>query len=199
MTRNCMYLRTLLAALTVAGLGHSPTGAAQTPEQEKLWEAQRAQAQADRKAKAEVLAQQRAARMADPMAWVRTLNPLSTGGWQFRAVAADGSWAAYSTDHQMKRAGHLVTVWLREEYPEPQRNSGGDIYLSNVEKVQYDCSNERGRALLIIYYAENNIAGSQTSEASDIKQAPWDPIVPGTRSEYIYQWACEAGAGRAHP
>src|SRR5271154_3292095 len=113
MTRNCMYLRTLLAALTVAGLGHSPTGAAQTPEQEKLWEAQRAQAQADQKAKAEQLAQQRAARKADPMAWVRTLSPLSTGGWQFRAVAADGSWAAFSTDHQLKRSGRLVTVWLR--------------------------------------------------------------------------------------
>ena len=148
------------------------------------------------KAKSEQLAQQRAARKADPMAWVRTLNPLSAGGWQFRAVAPDGSWAAYSTDHQLKRSGHLVTVWLRQEYPEPQRSNGGDVYLSNVEKIQYDCSNERGRALLIIYYAENNIAGSQTSEATDIKQAPWDPIVPGTQSEYIYQWAC--GAGR-HP
>ena len=95
------------------------------------------------------------------MAWVRTFNPLSAGGWQFRSVAPDGSWAAYSTDHQMKRSGHLVTVWLRQEYPEPQRNAGGEIYLSNVEKIQYDCANERARALLIIYYAENNIAGSE--------------------------------------
>jgi len=202
--RNCVmarrfYLWTVSAALAGAGIGHSTAAAAQTPDQQQAWDAQRAQSLVQQQAKAETLTQQRAARKADPMSWVRTLSPLSNGGWQFRAVAADGSWAAYSTDHQMKRAGHLVTVWLREEYPEPQRNSGGDIYLSNVEKVQYDCSNERGRALLIIYYAENNIAGSQTSEASDIKQAPWDPIVPGTRSEYIYQWACEAGAGRAHP
>ncbi|HEX9139642.1 MAG TPA: surface-adhesin E family protein, partial [Steroidobacteraceae bacterium] len=118
---------------------------------------------------------------------------------QFRAVAADGSWAAYSTDHQMKRAGRLVTVWLRQEYPEPQRSNGGDIYMSNVEKIQYDCANERARALLIIYYSENNISGTQQSEATDIKQAPWDPIVPGTQSESLYQWACEAGAGKAHP
>lgn len=188
----------LSAALAGVLLIHSPTGGAQTPEQEKAWEAQRAQSQADAKLRAERLAEQRAVRKADPMAWVRTLNPLSTGGWEFRAVAPDGSWAAYSTDHQLKRSGHLVTVWLRQEYPEPQRSNGGDVYLSNVEKIQYDCSNERGRALLIIYYAENNIAGSQTSEATDIKQAPWDPIVPGTQSEYIYQWACGAGAGR-HP
>jgi hypothetical protein len=191
--------QTLSALMAGASLMHSPAGSAQTPEQEKLWQAQRAQTLADEKAKAEQLAKQRAERKADPMAWVRTLNPMSTGGWQFRAVAADGSWAAYSTDHQMKRAGHLVTVWLRQEYPEPQRSNGGDIFLSNVEKIQYDCANERARALLIIYYSENNISGTQQSEATDIKQAPWDPIVPGTQSEYIYQWACEAGAGKAHP
>ena len=189
MTRYRLW--TLTISLALASLAHSPIGTAQTPEQQKLWDAQNAQSLADQKAKAEQLAQQRAARKADPMAWVRILNPLSAGGWQFRAVAPDGSWAAYSTEHQMKRSGHLVTVWLRQEYPEPQRNSGGDIYLSNVEKIQYDCSKERGRALLIIYYAENNIAGSQTSEATDVKQAPWDPIVPGTQSEFIYQWACD--------
>jgi hypothetical protein len=191
--------RTLAALMAGVGLMHSPAGTAQTPEQEKLWQAQRAQTLADEKTKAEQLARQRAERKADPMAWVRTLNPMSAGGWQFRAVAADGSWAAYSTDHQMKRAGHMVTVWLRQEYPEPQRSNGGDIFLSNVEKIQYDCANERARALLIIYYSENNISGAQQSEATDIKQAPWDPIVPGTQSEYIYQWACEAGAGKAHP
>lgn len=112
------YLWPLAAALAGAFLIHSRMVAAQTPEQQKVWEAQRAQSLADQKAKSEQLAQQRAARKADPMAWVRTLNPLSAGGWQFRAVAPDGSWAAYSTDHQMKRSGHLVTVWLRQEYPE---------------------------------------------------------------------------------
>ncbi len=162
-----------------------------------MWEAQRAQAQAAEKAKAERLTAERAARKADPMAWVRTLNPMVSGGWQFRAVAPDGSWASFSTERQMKRSGHLVTAWLRQEYPEPQRSSGGDFYLSNVEKVQYDCGNERARALLIIYYAENNISGSEQSEATDVKQAPWIPIVPGTESENIYLWACETG-GKSH-
>jgi hypothetical protein len=172
---------------------------AQTPEQQKMWDEQRAQRQADEKLKMEKLAGQRAARKADPMAWVRTLNPLSDGGWQFRSVAPDGSWASFSTEHQLKRSGHLVTAWLREEYPEPQRSDNGNIYMSYVEKIQYDCANERARALLIIYYSENNIAGSQESDATDIKQAVWVPIVPGTPSENIYQWACGAGNGKAHP
>jgi hypothetical protein len=190
----------LIAGALTAGacLLHTGMSTAQTPEQTKLWEAQRAQSQAAEKAKAEQLAVQRAARKADPMGWVHTLNPMTAGGWQFRTVAPDGSWASFSTEHQMKRSGHLITVWLREEYPEPQRNSGGDIYFSYVEKIQYDCANERARALLIIYYSENNITGSETSEATDVKQAAWVPIVPGTQSENVYQWACEAAGGKTH-
>jgi hypothetical protein len=184
----------LLACACLAHLGPS---AAQTPEQQQLWDAQRAQQQADAKVKAERLAAQRAARKADPMAWVRTLNPMTEGGWEFRTVAQDGSFASFSTEHQLKRSGHLVTAWLRQEYPEPQHSDGGTTYLSNVEKVQYDCANERARALLVVYYSENNVAGSEQSEAPDPKQAPWIPIVPGTQSERIYQWACESG-GKAH-
>ena len=172
---------------------------AQTPEQQKMWDAQRAQAQADEKARTEKLGAQRAARKADPMAWVRTLNPLAAGGWQFRTVASDGSWASFSTEHQMKRSGHLVTAWLRQEYPEPQRSNNGGIYLSYVEKIQYDCANERARALLIIYYSENNITGSEESDATDVKQAVWVPIVPGTPGESIYQWACGGGNDKTHP
>jgi hypothetical protein len=176
-----------------------PAAVGQTPEQEKMWAEQRAQAQAEEKAKAERLARQREARRADPMAWVRTLDPLSSGGWTFRSVGADGSWATYSTEHQMKRSGHLVTAWLRREFPEPQRSGAGDVYLSDVEKVQYDCGKERARVLLVIYYADNNLAGSQQTEEADPKQTSWDPIVPGTQSELIFHWACGAGSTGARP
>jgi hypothetical protein len=188
----------MAGALSGVCLLQSAICAAQTPEQQKLWDAQRAQVQVDEKARAEKLAAQRAARKADPMSWVRILNPLAAGGWQFRSVAPDGSWASFSTEHQLKRSGHLVTAWLRQEYAEPQRSNSGGIYLSYVEKIQYDCADERARALLIIYYSENNITGSEESDATDIKQAVWVPIVPGTPSEDIYQWVCAAGNARTH-
>jgi hypothetical protein len=192
------YRCLVASALAAVCLLHSALCAAQTPEQQKMWDAQRVQAQADAKARADKLAAQRAARKADPMAWVRTLNPLTAGGWQFRSVASDGSWASFSTEHQLKRSGHLVTAWLRQEYPEPQRSSSGGIYLSYVEKIQYDCAKEQARALLIIYYAENNITGSEESDATDVKQAVWVPIVPGTPAENLYQWACAAGDAKSH-
>ena len=117
----------------------------------------------------------------------------------FRSVATDGSWAAYSTEHQLKRSGHLVTAWLRQEYPEPQHNAAGDAYFSDVEKVQYDCGNERARVLLAIFSAANNLAGAQQSEEPDQKQVPWEAIVPGTQSELIFHWACGAASTGARP
>ncbi len=185
--------------LTAACVMHNSAAVAQTPEQAKMWEAQRIQAQAEEKAKAELLAKQREARRADPMAWVRTLDPMSAGGWAFRTVAPDGSWATFSTDHQLKRSGHLVTAWLRQEYPEAQRSGAGDMYSSNVEKVQYDCAKERARVLLVVYYLQNNLAGSQQTDEADPKQLPWDAIVPGTQSEFIFHWACAEGSTGARP
>src|SRR5258708_16800191 len=97
--------RRLIAGSVAAGacLLLGAVCAAQTPEQQKMWDAQRAQAQAEEKVRAEKLAAQRAARKADPMAWVRTLNPLAAGGWQFRSVAPAGLWASFGTDHHRKR------------------------------------------------------------------------------------------------
>jgi hypothetical protein len=193
--RRTSTRRLAAAVLVAAAATHYSAGVAQTPEQEKMWEAQRAQAQAEQRAAAEQLARQRAARRADPMAWVRTLDPMSAGGWVFRAVGAEGAWATFSTDHQLKHSGHVVTAWLRQEFPEPQRSAAGEMYLSDVQKVQYDCGKERARVLLIIYYSDNNLAGTQQSEEADPKQVRWDPIVPGTQSEYVFHWTCGGSAG----
>jgi surface-adhesin protein E len=197
--RSTAYRRLAAAVLAAAVVMHHSPAAAQTPEEKKMWEAQRAQAQVEEKINAERLAKQREARRADPMSWVRTLDPMSSGGWVFRAVGADGSWAAFSTEHQLKRSGRLVTAWLRQEYPEQQRSAAGDTYSSDVERVQYDCAKEQARTLLAIYYAGNNLTGSQQSEQADPKQAAWDPIVPGTQSETIFHWACGAGSAGARP
>ena len=99
----------------------------------------------------------------------------------------------------MKRSGHLVTAWLRQEYPEPHRSAAGDMYSSDVEKVQYDCAKQRSRVLMVIYYTENNLAGNQQTEEADPKQIDWDPIVPGTRSETIFRWTCGDDSAGARP
>jgi hypothetical protein len=190
----------LAASMLIAvGTMHSATVVGQTPEEQKLWEVQRAQIHADEKAKADLLAKQRDARKADPMAWVRALDPMTEGGWVFRAVGADGSWATFSTEHQMKRSGHQVTVWLRQEYPEPQRSADGDFFASDVEKIQYDCTKAKAQVLLAIYYTQNNLSGNQQTEEADPKQAAWDAIVPGTQSEIIFRWACATGSTGARP
>jgi len=191
------WLPSLAAALACLALG-SLNAAAQTPEQERAWESQRAQSIVEEKAREERLNRERAARRADPMAWVRTRNPLSAGGWEFRAVAGDGAWATYSTPHQAKRSGRMVTVWLRQEFAEPQA-AGNGPYSSLVEKVQYDCSKDRARSLVTIYYSDNDLQGTTQTEESDEKTAGWTSIVPGTREEIDFLWACGAGNSARGP
>jgi len=70
--------------------------------------------------------------------------------------------------------------------------------LSVVEKAQYDCGKQQERPLLVIYYSGNNLLGSEETEQADPKVAEWNPIVPGTRDETNFLWACnlDKTAGR---
>ncbi|HEX4150817.1 MAG TPA: surface-adhesin E family protein [Steroidobacteraceae bacterium] len=181
-----------LAALALAAAALASTGSpvfAQTPDQEKAWAEDRARAAADAKATQERAVQERAARKTNPMGWVRTLDPMPSGGWEFRSVANDGSWAVYSSTHQLKRSGQIMTVWMRYEYAETQTADSGP-YLSAVEKTQFECKKEETRNLLVVYYGANNIQGNQQTEENDAKTTPWNPIVPGTREESNFLWAC---------
>jgi hypothetical protein len=187
MTHQARLSAAVLAAISLGLLGSKGFG--QTPEQEKNWAEDRARANAEAKAGQERLAQERAARKADPMAWVRTLDPMASGGWEFRSVATDGSWAVFSSTHQFKRSGQIVTVWMRHEYAETQTADGGP-YLSAVEKTQFDCKKDQSRNLLVVYYSANNIQGNEQTDEADAKNTPWSPIVPGTRDESNFLWAC---------
>jgi hypothetical protein len=180
-------VRAAVTALTFALW--AVTASSQTPEQQKAWDAERERAVAAEKARAEQLARERAARKADPMGWVRTLDPMTSGGWEFRSVGSDGSWAVFSSTHQLKREGQLVTIWMRHEYAEPQTGDDGQ-YLSAVEKEEYDCKKQKSRTLMIVYYAANNIQGNQQTEEEDPKTAAWSAIIPGTRDETSFLWAC---------
>ena len=143
-----------------------------------------------RKIKAEQLARERAARRADPMAWVRTLDPMSErrlGISQRRQ--SDGSWAIFSSTHQFKRSGQVVTVWLRHEYAEPQLGNAGP-YLSEVEKAQYDCKKEQARDLLAVYYAANNVQGSQQTEEADRRTRPGTRSCRARARRRTFLWAC---------
>ena len=183
-----------VAAVIAGSIGATNPVAAQTPEQQQMWDAQRAQALVDEKARSERLSRERETRKADPMGWVRTLDPLASGGWEFRSVSEDGSWAPFTTNHQLKRSGKTVTVWLRQEYAEPQSGDAGK-YLSVVQKVQYDCGKQQERPLLVVYYASNNIQGNAQTDEGDIKTTPWNAIIPGTRDESNFLWACAPKSG----
>ena len=177
------------AACGAALLAGAENAGSQTPEQQKQWAEERERSNQAALARAEQLVRERAARKANPMAWVHTLDPMTSGGWEFRSVATDGSWAVYSSTHQLKRSGQIVTVWMRHEYAEAQTGDDGP-YFSAVEKTQFDCKKQQSRNLLVVYYSANNIQGNEQTDEADPKNTPWSAIVPGTRDESNFLWAC---------
>jgi hypothetical protein len=187
--------RSMLAAAVLATVLIG-VGVAQTPEQQSQWDAERLHALADQKVRAEHLAAERAARRADVMGWVHSLDPMPSGGWDFRAAAGDAAWAAFSTEHQLKRSGSLVTVWLRQEFSEVQQDARSSNHLSLVQKVEFDCDKIRARPDVVIYYTDNNLRGVTQSVEMDPKQTQWGPIVPGTLDETNFQWACSPDRGK---
>jgi hypothetical protein len=178
------------AACGAALLAGAENAGSQTPEQQKQWAEERERSTQVALARAEQLARERAARKANPMAWVHTLDPMTSGGWEFRSVATEGSWAIFASTHQLKRSGQIVTSWIRYEYAEPQTGQSHP-YMSAVEKQEYDCKKQQTRNLMAIYYSTNNLQGNEETEEADPKTTPWSPIVPGTREETNFTWACD--------
>src|SRR5260370_20912131 len=95
------HSRRLSAVLIAAFVMHYSAVVGQTPEQQKMWDAQRAQTQADEKVKADLLAGQRAARRADPRSRGRTPHPMSPPGLGLRAVRPDRTRPACQTGSSM--------------------------------------------------------------------------------------------------
>jgi hypothetical protein len=193
---NTLIRRAAAAACGSVLLAVAGNAVSQTPEQQKQWAEERERSNQAAQARAEQLARERAARKANPMAWVHTLDPMTSGGWEFRSVASDGSWAIFTSTHQLKRSGQVVTGWIRYEYAEPQTGEGSP-FMSAVEKQEYDCKKQQTRNLLAIYYSGNNIQGTEQTEEADPKATPWSPIVPGTREETNFTWACNQGRAAA--
>jgi hypothetical protein len=121
--------------------------------------------------------------------WTHELDPLPNGGWSFRHYADDWSWALYTSNHQRRRVGDVVTLWLRWEHRDSQ-SPAGHAFRSYVEKVEFDCNGARMRTVAETFYAERNLKGNPHSLDLNPKSITWDSVIPGSQGEYNLQYAC---------
>jgi hypothetical protein len=121
--------------------------------------------------------------------WTHELDPLPNGGWSFRHFADDWSYALYSSNHQRRRVGDVVTLWLRWEQRD-QQNATGYAFRSYVAKVEFDCTGARMRTVAETFYPERNLKGDPQSLDLNPKSITWDSVIPGSQGEYTLQFAC---------
>ena len=126
----------------------------------------------------------------DDIDWTKYLDPLAGGGWDLRYKGIDGSWALFTSDKRKRRVGQLVTIWLRWEQSVQQKSPTGVIFLSYLEKIEYDCTNEQVRTLAQTIYPESNLGGNPQTLEVDPKTVRWASIIPGTQGETNFHIAC---------
>jgi hypothetical protein len=126
----------------------------------------------------------------DDIDWTKYLDSVAGGGWVLRYKGVDGSWALFTSDKRERRIGQVVTLWLRWEQAEQQISPTGAIFLSYLEKVEYNCTNERVRTLVQTIYPENNLSGNPQTVEVDPKTVHWASIIPGTQGETNFHAAC---------
>jgi hypothetical protein len=123
--------------------------------------------------------------------WLGKLYPLPQGGWEFAYVVGTPPVGAYytSTHNVTRSAAGIVTKWFRWEYQIAQ-GYPGPLYLSAVERDEFDCGAGVSRVIATSYYEQNNLGGNSRSQVADRTKTPWSPAVPGTIGEMMLSEAC---------
>jgi hypothetical protein len=124
--------------------------------------------------------------------WIRTLDPLTAGGWELLTWNTGG--AIYVSYRNAQRDGAVATVWIRWEYLSPHQFKGVS-YKSSAERTQFDCVQMTARALTQSFYERNSLAGDSQSFAYD--KPMWAPGVPGTLLEALGATVCNRTAPHA--
>lgn len=129
-------------------------------------------------------------RTVEDIDWTKYLDPLANGGWVLKYKAVDGAWALFTSRKDRRRIGKVVTLWLRWEHALEQTSPFGAVYLSYVEKTEFDCANKLVRTLAQTTFPENNLRGNPQSFEVDVKTAQWTSFIPGTQGEANFYDAC---------
>jgi hypothetical protein len=122
------------------------------------------------------------ARYESALKWLTTLEFPGPGHWEFLFFSADYRSAHFATRRMSTRKAEIATVWFRLEKRDPSEIG------SVASRMEFDCANQTMRTLTDVTYTEGNLGGE--SKEFDGPPKP-SPILPGTQSETLIEWACK--------
>ena len=113
-------------------------------------------------------------------------------------AAANAEWAMSNNDEKLtqyvdratlRRSGNMVKMWDLVDHKTIQRSSAF-YFLSSKWQYEYDCKEERRRALAFIWF--DGKMGNGKVVYSNRDSGKWGPISPGSVGETLWKIACNA-------
>lgn len=96
---------------------------------------------------------------------------------------------AYADSSTIRRDGDMVKMWYLVDHKATTEVGTGKPYMSMRVQSEYDCKEERARALFASFFSGNMAEG----EVVLTRQGPgaWEPVPPGsTRTGLLWKFAC---------
>jgi len=94
----------------------------------------------------------------------------------------------YADPDTIRRKGDLVKMWYLHDFKSTQTVLKKS-YLSSRSQDEYDCTEDRHRALASTSFSGNMGSGKVRSSYS-IK-GKWEPVPPGTMTQTLWKVACD--------
>lgn len=94
----------------------------------------------------------------------------------------------YADPDTIRRKGDLVKMWYLHDFKTTQTVLKKS-YLSSRSQDEYDCTEDRHRALASTSFSGNMGSGKVRSSYS-IK-GKWEPVPPGTMTQTLWKVACD--------
>ncbi len=114
------------------------------------------------------------------------------------SFSASAEWVEFFSDNESKtyldpRQAMFdktsVTILSLIDYPQPRRISG-NLYLSFISKIEFDCVNERARFIGAYSYSGNMSTGKVVSVDNSSKD--WERVVPNSHLSNARTMLCLA-------
>ncbi len=86
--------------------------------------------------------------------------------------------------------GNIVKMRSLSDYKTLQKTRNGIAYLSTIEPGEYDCNEEKVRALSAFRYSKNMGSGKMVSRSSSFLNENWAQLVPGNIDHVLWKHAC---------
>jgi hypothetical protein len=108
-------------------------------------------------------------------------------GWVEIGTSNNGA-TVYVDPDTIRRKGDLVKMWYLHDFKTTQTVLKKS-YLSSRSQDEYDCTEDRHRALASTSFSGNMGSGKVRSSYS-IK-GKWEPVPPGTITQSLWKVACD--------